>query len=76
MKRTETIFMTGAIITLVPWVGLYRTMRFVVEGNVTLAVETGTSTLLGLCGIALAMTLTTVFFANFRPAARRKDASC
>lgn len=72
MKRTATLFMTGAIIPLVPGVGLYRTMRYVVEGNATMAVEMGTSTLLGLCSIALAMTITTVLFANFNARRKRK----
>ena len=76
MKRTATLFMTGAIIPLVPGVGLYRTMRFLTEGNTAMAVETGTATLLGLCGIALAMTITAVFFTNFRSPKRRKDISC
>jgi len=76
MKRAATLFMTAAIIPLVPGVGLYRTMRYVVEENARMALETGTSTLLGLCGIALALTISTVIFANFWPKKVKKDMPC
>lgn len=70
LKRTATLFTTGAIIPLVPGVGLYRTMRYLAEGNVAQAVSTGTATVLGLCGIALAITVTTVFFSRFKRKAK------
>lgn len=76
LKRAATLFVTGAIIPLVPGVGLYRTMRYMVEGDAQLAVTTGTSTLLGLCGIALAMTLTAVFFSNLHHKEKKKDPVC
>lgn len=76
MKRTATLFVTGAIIPLVPGVGLYRTMRYVTEGEYSLAVTTGTATLLGLCGIALAITITSIIFSNFRSAAKGKVPPC
>ena len=76
MKRTATLFVTGAIITLVPGVGLYRTMRYVAEGEYSLAVTTGTATLLGLCGIALAITITSVIFANFHSAVKGGEPPC
>lgn len=76
MKRAATIFMTGAIIPLVPGVGLYRTMRYVVEGEARLAMTTGTATLLGLCSIALAMTISTVFFSSLRLKLSKKDTPC
>ena len=62
MKRASTLFVTGAIIPLVPGVGLYNTMRYVVEGSYHEAVTVGVSTLLGLCGIALAITTSSVIF--------------
>ena len=65
MKRTATLFVTGAIIPLVPGVGLYNTMRYVVEGNYHQAMSTGASTVLGLCAIALAITTTSVLFSAF-----------
>ena len=65
MKRAATLFVTGAIIPLVPGVGLYNTMRYVVEGNYHQAMSTGASTVLGLCAIALAITTTSVLFSAF-----------
>ncbi|MBQ4076030.1 MAG: threonine/serine exporter family protein [Clostridia bacterium] len=76
MKRAATLFMTAAIIPLVPGVGLYRTMRYIVEGNAQMALSTGTATLLGLCGIALALTVSTVLFANLRRIPKKKDGTC
>ena len=65
MKRTATLFFTGAIVPLVPGVGLYNTMRYVVEGNYAKAASTGVSTILAICGIALAVTITSVLFSAF-----------
>ena len=72
MKRTATLFVTGAIIPLVPGVGLYNTMLYVVRGDYYQAVNTGAATLLGIAGIALAITLSTVLFSAFHP--RKKQA--
>ncbi len=65
MKRTATLFFTGAIVPLVPGVGLYNTMRYVVEGQYAKAVSTGVITILAICGIALAVTITSVLFSSF-----------
>lgn len=65
MKRTATLFVTGSIIPLVPGVGLYNTMRYVVEGDYHEAMTTGAATLLGICGIALAITMSSVLFSAF-----------
>ena len=65
MKRTATLFFTGAIIPLVPGVGLFNSMRYVVEGEYENAVSTGVFTLLAICGIALAVTITSVLFSSF-----------
>ena len=65
MKRTATLFFTGAIIPLVPGVGLFNSMRYVVEGEYENAVSTGVFTLLAICGIALAVTNTSVLFSSF-----------
>ena len=67
MKRTATLFLTGAIVPLVPGVGLYNTMLYVVAGDYGNAVHTGAATVLGLCGIALAITMSSVIFSSFRP---------
>ncbi len=66
MKRTATLFFTSAIVPLVPGVGLYNTMRYVVEGQYSQAMTTGLFTLLAICGIALAVTITSVLFSSFK----------
>ena len=76
MKRTATLFVTGAIIPLVPGVGLYNTMLRVVEGDYYRAVQTGAATVLGICAIALAITMSSVLFSAFHPAEKKKDSSC
>ena len=77
MKRVATLFVTGAIIPLVPGIGLYRTMRFVVDGEYSRAVQTGAATLLGICGIAMAITISSVLFSAFwRHNAKKRGASC
>ena len=73
MKRTATLFVTGAIIPLVPGIGLYNTMLYVVEGNYSKAVNTGAATVLGICGIALAITMSSVLVSAFHP--RKKEKS-
>ena len=74
MKRTATLFVTGAIIPLVPGVGLYNTMLFVVGGDYGSAVTTGTAAVLALCGIALAITMSSVLVSAFHP--RKKEKTC
>ena len=74
MKRTATLFVTGAIIPLVPGIGLYNTMLYVVEGNYYKAVTTGAATVLGICGIALAITMSSVLVSAFHP--RKKEKTC
>ena len=72
LKRTATSLVTGAIVPLVPGVGLYNTMRHVVEGSYHEAVTVGVSTLLGLCGIALAITTSSVIFTALQPRKGKK----
>ncbi len=77
MKRVATLFVTGAIVPLVPGIGLYRTMRFVVDGEYSRAVQTGAATLLGICGIAMAITISSVLFSAFwRQNTKKRGASC
>ena len=75
MKRTATLFFTGAIVPLVPGVGLYNTMRYVVEGDYGKAVQMGAATVLGICAIALAITLSSVLFSAFWPKPKKKKAA-
>ena len=65
LKRTSTLFFTGAIVPLVPGVGLYNTMRYVVTGEYSRAASTGVFTLLAIFAIALAVTITSVVFSAF-----------
>lgn len=74
MKRTATLFVTAAIIPLVPGIGLYNTMLYMVEGNYGMAVQTGAATVLALCGIALAITMSSVLFGAFH--SRKKGKPC
>ena len=74
MKRTATLFVTASIIPLVPGIGLYNTMLYVVEGNYSKAVNTGAATVLGICGIALAITMSSVLVSAVHP--RKKEKSC
>ena len=77
MKRVATLFVTGAIIPLVPGVGLYRTMRFIVDGQYSQAVQTGAATLLGICGIAMAITISSVLFSAFwHSKTKKRGAPC
>ena len=71
MKKVATLFLTSALIPLVPGVGLYRTMRYIVEGAFDQAVKTGTDTLLGIFASALAVIISSLFFVNFHRAPRK-----
>ena len=66
MKKISTLFITSALIPLVPGVGLYRTMRYLVQGEYHMAISCGTETLMGICAIALGITISSVLFANIR----------
>jgi len=72
MKRAATLFVTGAIIPLIPGVGLYNTMLYVVEGDYAKAASAGAASVLGICAIALAITLSSVLFSSFRPKGKKK----
>ena len=75
MKRAATLFVTAAIIPMVPGVGLYNTMRYVVEGDYHEAVNVGAATILGICAIALAITTTSVLFSAFSGKKKKPEAA-
>lgn len=64
-KRAATLFITSSLIPLVPGIGLYRTMRYAIEGDYAQAVTVGMSTLLGVFAIALALTFSSILFSGF-----------
>ena len=72
-KKTATLFLTTALIPLVPGLGLYRTMLYIVQEQYSKAAAAGVHTLLGIFAIALAVTVSTLIFTDLgaRPARRR-----
>ena len=70
-KKTATLYLVSALIPIVPGIGLYRTMRYLVEDNLGMAAKVGSETLLGVCAIALAITFCAIIFANI-PKGRKK----
>ena len=70
LKKTATLFLTSALIPIVPGIGLYRTMRYLVEDQYDQAVKVGSQTLFAICAIALAVTVAAIFFANIRKKSR------
>jgi uncharacterized membrane protein YjjB (DUF3815 family) len=60
MKMPATIFIIPAIIPLVPGIGLYNTMMYLVQGQNAKAGQTGTATLLAIVAMAMALVLTSI----------------
>jgi len=65
MKMTTTIFITTAVIPLVPGLGLYQTMQFLVQNNYNAFMETGIHTMLAAGTIAMAIAIDTLFVKIF-----------
>lgn len=72
MHMPATVFIIPAIIPLVPGLGLYQTMNDVVQGQNSLAAQVGTTTLLSIAAMAMAMVLTTLLAGSLRVRARKK----
>ena len=62
IKKPATLFLTSAVIPLVPGIGLFRSMLFLSQGEYSSAIRVGTETVLGIFAIALAFTLSSVVF--------------
>lgn len=60
LKMATTTFITIAVIPLVPGLGLYRTMQFLVENNYPEAIKIGLPTILAAGAIALAIAISTL----------------
>ena len=72
-KKAATIFLVSALIPIVPGLGLYRTMRYLVEENLGLAAQVGSETLMGICAIALAITFSSIIFSNIQNRRNRRQ---
>lgn len=62
MKLATTIFISIAIIPLVPGLGLYQTMLFFVQNNYNLAFAAGMQTMLAAGTIAMSIAITTLLY--------------
>jgi uncharacterized membrane protein YjjB (DUF3815 family) len=62
MKLATTIFVSIAIIPLVPGLGLYKTMLFIVQNNYELALSTGIQTMSAAGTMAMAIAITTLLY--------------
>ena len=71
-KKAATLYLVSALIPIVPGIGLYRTMRYLVEDNISMAAKVGSQTLLGVCAIALAITFCAIIFANIPKGRKNK----
>lgn len=60
MKMPATVFVIAAIIPLVPGVGLYTTMMYLIQGQTQEAGQTGISTILAIIAMAMALVLTSI----------------
>jgi uncharacterized membrane protein YjjB (DUF3815 family) len=60
MKMATTTFITIAVIPLVPGLGLYKTMEFLVKNDYSAAIQTGTNAMLAAGTIAMAIAVNTL----------------
>jgi len=60
LKMATTTFITIAVIPLVPGLGLYRTMQFIVQNNYREAAQIGVPTVLAAGAIAMAIAVSTL----------------
>lgn len=61
MKMPTTVFIIPAIIPLVPGLGLYNTMMYLVKGQEMKAGQTGISTIMAIIAMAMALVFTSIF---------------
>lgn len=71
MKMPATIFIHVSVIPLVPGLGLYRTMLYLVNGEYMQGLMQGANTLLGMGCIAMAVGVSTLLFKYFQPRKRK-----
>jgi uncharacterized membrane protein YjjB (DUF3815 family) len=61
IKMPTTVFIIPAIIPLVPGIGLYNTMMYLVQGQDAKAGQTGIATILAIIAMAMALVFTSIF---------------
>ncbi|MGL6106220.1 threonine/serine exporter family protein [Romboutsia sp.] len=64
MKKPTLLFIVPGIITLIPGLGLYNTMYYVIEGNFQQSFTTGTNVILASGAIALGVIVVSSLFRN------------
>ncbi|MEG1409569.1 MAG: threonine/serine exporter family protein [Terrisporobacter sp.] len=65
MKKPTILFIVPGIITLIPGLGLYNTMYYVVEGDFQSSFTTGANVLLASGSIALGVIVVSSLFRNY-----------
>lgn len=65
MRKPTILFVVPGIITLIPGLGLYNTMSYVVQGNFELAFTTGSNVLLSSGAIALGVIVISSLFRTY-----------
>lgn len=65
MKKPTILFVVPGIITLIPGLGLYNTMSYVIEGNFQESFTTGTNVIFASGAIALGVIVVSSFFRTY-----------
>lgn len=65
MKKPTILFVVPGIITLIPGLGLYNTMSYVIDGNFQLAFSTGANVILASGAIALGVIVVSSLFRTY-----------
>lgn len=65
MRKPTILFLVPGIITLIPGLGLYNTMYYVMEGNFQLSFTTGANVLLASGSIALGVIVVSSLFRTY-----------
>lgn len=70
-KKPTILFVVPGIITLIPGLGLYNTMFYVLEGNFNQALTTGTNVMFASGAIALGVIVTASWYKTHNSMVRR-----
>jgi len=70
MRMPATIFLFPAVLPMVPGIGIYRTMLYLLRSEYEAFLDTGTETLLALGAMAVAIALTNEIARRFSPVLR------